>query len=132
MRAPISGIDHVVIAVRDLDRARAVFERLGFTLTPRGVHTLGSQNHCVMFERDYFELLAPPPAHPAMQYYNDFLAKGDGLAAIALATDDANAAYAALRANGVEAEAPLDFARPVELPGGARDAAFRIDRKSVV
>ena len=126
MRAPISGIDHVVIAVRDLDRARAVFERLGFTLTPRGVHTLGSQNHCVMFERDYFELLAPPPAHPAMQYYNDFLAKGDGLAAIALATDDANAAYAALRANGVEAEAPLDFARPVELPGGARDAAFRI------
>ena len=126
MRAPISGIDHVVIAVRDLDRAQAVFEPLGFTLTPRGVHTLGSQNHCVMFERDYFELLAPPRAHPAMQYYNDFLAKGDGLAAIALATDDANAAYTALRANGVEAEAPLDFARPVELPGGARDAAFRI------
>jgi len=126
MRAPISGIDHVVIAVRDLDRARAVFERLGFTLTPRGVHTLGSQNHCVMFERDYFELLAPPRAHPAMQYYNDFLAKGDGLAAIALATDDANAAYTTLRESGVEAEAPLDFARPVALPEGARDAAFRI------
>lgn len=126
MRATISGIDHVVIAVRDLDRAQAVFERLGFTLTPRGVHTLGSQNHCVMFERDYFELLAPPRAHPAMQYYNDFLARGDGLAAIALATDDANAAHAALRADGIEAEAPLDFARPVQLPGGARDAAFRI------
>jgi len=126
MRTTISGIDHVVIAVRDLDRAQAVFERLGFTLTPRGVHTLGSQNHCVMFERDYFELLAPPRAHPAMQYYNDFLARGDGLAAIALATEDANAAHAALRADGIEAEAPLDFARPVELPGGARDAAFRI------
>lgn len=126
MRAPISGIDHVVIAIRDLDRARAVYERLGFTLTPRGVHTLGSQNHCVMFERDYFELLAPPRAHPAMQYYNDFLARGEGLAAIALATEDATTAHAVLRANGIEADAPLDFARPVELPEGPRDAAFRI------
>jgi len=126
VRAPISGIDHVVIAVRDLDHAHSVFARLGFTLTPRGVHTLGSQNHCIMFERDYLELLAPPRAHPAMQYYADFLARGDGLAAIALATEDASAAHAALRASGIEAEAPLDFARPVELPGGARDAAFRI------
>ena len=126
MRAPISGIDHVVIAVRDLDHAQAVYSRLGFTLTPRGVHTLGSQNHCVMFERDYFELLAPPRTHPAMQYYADFLGRGDGLAAIALATEDANAAHAALRANGIEADAPLDFARPVALPEGTRDAAFRI------
>jgi len=126
MRAPISGIDHVVIAVRDLDHAQAVYSRLGFTLTPRGVHTLGSQNHCVMFERDYFELLAPPRTHPAMQYYADFLGRGDGLAAIALGTEDANAAHAALRANGIEADAPLDFARPVALPEGTRDAAFRI------
>ena len=126
MRVPISGIDHVVIAVRDLDHAQSVYARLGFTLTPRGVHSLGSQNHCIMFGRDYFELLAPPRAHPAMQYYNDFLARGDGLAAIALATADANAAHAALRANGIEADAPLDFARPVALPEGTRDAAFRI------
>jgi catechol 2,3-dioxygenase-like lactoylglutathione lyase family enzyme len=126
MRAPISGIDHAVIAVHDLDRARATYARLGFTLTPRGVHTIGSQNHCIMFARDYLELLALPKAHPATQYYADFLVKGDGLAAIALATDDAAAAYAALRANGIPADAPLDFARPVALPGGARDAAFRI------
>ena len=126
MRAPITGIDHVVVAVRDLDHAQGVYARLGFTLTARGVHTLGSRNHCIMFERDYVELLEPPKAHPAMQYYADFLARGDGLAAIALATDDAAAAQVALRANGIDAEAPLDFARPVELPEGTRDAAFRI------
>jgi len=126
MRARISGIDHVVIAVHDLERARAVYARLGFTLTPRGIHTLGSQNHCIMFARDYLELLALPRAHPATQYYTDFLAKGDGLAAIALATGDAAAAHAALCTNGIEAEAPLDFSRPVELPEGARDATFRI------
>ncbi len=76
MRQHIRGIDHVVLVVRDLDRARATYERLGFTLTPRGYHTLGSQNHCIMFDRDYVELLAVPKPHPAMQYYSDFLAIG--------------------------------------------------------
>ena len=126
MRRHIRGIDHVVILVRDLDRARDTWARLGFTLTPRGYHTLGSQNHCIVFERDYLELLAVPKPHPAMQYFSDFLVGGEGLGAIAFATGDANAAQAELAAAGVSADPPLDFSRPVELPGGARDAAFRI------
>ena len=36
--------------------------RLGFRLTPRGIHNLGSQNHCIMFADDYIELLAVPQA----------------------------------------------------------------------
>jgi catechol 2,3-dioxygenase-like lactoylglutathione lyase family enzyme len=120
------GIDHAVIAVRDLERARETWRRLGFTLTPRGVHTLGSQNHCIVFERDYVELLAVPRPHPALEYYAGFLAQGEGLAAIALATDDAVGAHAGLRAAGIAADPPLDFSRPVEFAGGARDAAFRI------
>lgn len=126
MRKHIRGIDHVVVLVRDLDRARSTYERLGFTLTPRGYHTLGSQNHCIVFGRDYMELLAVPKPHPAMQFFSDFLATGEGLGAIALATDDAEGAQRELLASGVAAEAPLDFSRPVELPEGARDAKFRI------
>ncbi|MDA8107648.1 MAG: VOC family protein [Betaproteobacteria bacterium] len=126
MRAHLRGIDHAVIAVRDLEAARDTYARLGFTLTPRGRHTLGSQNHCIMFERDYLELLALPKVHPSMRYYADFLARGEGLAALALAGDDAQAAQAELLAAGIAAEAPLDFSRPVELPEGARDASFRI------
>lgn len=126
MREHIRGIDHVVVLVRDLDRARSAYERLGFTLTPRGYHTLGSQNHCIVFGRDYVELLAVPKPHPAMQFFSDFLATGEGLGAIALATDDAESAQRELVASGVAAEAPLDFSRPVELPEGARDAKFRI------
>jgi catechol 2,3-dioxygenase-like lactoylglutathione lyase family enzyme len=124
--SPVAGIDHVVICVHDLERARATYARLGFGLTPRGHHTLGSQNHCIMFGRDYIELLAVPRPHPANQYFTDFLSSGDGLAAIALASDDADAAHAAFRHAGIEAAAPVDFSRPVELPGGARDARFRI------
>jgi len=126
MRHAISGIDHVVIAVRDLDRAQETYARLGFTLTPRGFHTLGSANHCIMFGDDYIELLALPVEHPAMRYYSDFLSRGEGLAAVALASANADVAYAEFVANGIEADAPLDFSRPVRLAEGDRDAAFRI------
>jgi len=123
MRRHLQGIDHVVVLVRDLDKARHAYARMGFTLTPRGFHTLGSQNHCLMFGNDYVELLAVPRPHPAMQYFTDFLARGEGLGAIALATDDAGGLHASFAADGIAADAPLDFSRPVE---GLSDARFRI------
>jgi hypothetical protein len=126
MRQHVQGIDHVVIAVGDIAEAASAFGRLGFTLTPRGRHTTGSENHCIMFDRDYFELLAVPVRHPVTQYYQEFLANGDGLAAIALATDDARAFHDELAADGIPADAPVDFSRPVELPGGPVNASFRI------
>ena len=126
MTTHVTGLDHVVICVHDLERARSTYARLGFTLTPRGHHSLGSQNHCIMFGSDYIELLAVPKAHPANQYFTDFLQGGDGLAAIALATDDARAALAAFRRGGIEAAAPLDFSRPVQVGAETRDARFRI------
>jgi catechol 2,3-dioxygenase-like lactoylglutathione lyase family enzyme len=123
MRRHVQGIDHVVVLVRDLERARDAYARMGFTPTPRGYHTLGSQNHCLMFGRDYVELLAVPKPHPAMQYFSDFLARGEGLGAIALATDAADGLHASLTADGFAADAPLDFSRPVE---GLGEARFRI------
>jgi catechol 2,3-dioxygenase-like lactoylglutathione lyase family enzyme len=123
MRRNIQGIDHVVVLVKDLDKASSAYARMGFSLTPRGFHTLGSQNHCIMFGSDYIELLAVPKPHPAMQYFTDFLADGEGLGAIALSTSDATAARAELAASGVNADEPLDFSRPVEKLG---DAKFRI------
>jgi catechol 2,3-dioxygenase-like lactoylglutathione lyase family enzyme len=126
MRPHVLGIDHVVILVHDLDKACDAYSRMGFTLTPRGYHTLGSQNHCIMFGSDYVELLAMTKTHPAMQYFTDFLAKGEGLAGIALATDDVAGAHAGLARAGVPADAPMEFSRPVELPGGTRDAAFKV------
>src|SRR5688500_6296795 len=123
MREHIRGIDHVVVLVRDLNAAQDAYQRMGFALTSRGFHTLGSQNHCIMFGRDYIELLAVPKPHPAMQFFSEFLAQGEGLGAIALASSDAKAAHAELAAAGVVADPPLDFSRPVEHLG---DARFRI------
>lgn len=126
MRKHLLGIDHVVVAVRDLELAQDTWSRLGFTLTPRGYHTLGSQNHCLMFGGNYIELLAVPRPHPATRQFSDFLAAGDGLAAMALATDDALGAHAELDAAGLVPSTPVDFSRPVILPEGTRDASFRI------
>ena len=117
----IGGIDHAVILVDDLERARDTYTRLGFTLTPRGKHSLGSENHCIMFERDYLELMAlPAKPPPALQYFADFLSNGEGVGALALATDDAAAAYAELTQAGIGAEAPLALSRPVGNLGEAR------------
>jgi catechol 2,3-dioxygenase-like lactoylglutathione lyase family enzyme len=121
MLGQVCGIDHAVILVRNLDRARDTYERLGFTLTPRGFHSLGSQNHCIMFGRDYLELMALPATPPAaFQYFADFLLRGEGVGALALATEDAAAAHAELAQAGIAAEAPLALARPVEGLGDAR------------
>jgi catechol 2,3-dioxygenase-like lactoylglutathione lyase family enzyme len=128
MRQHIDGIDHVVIVVRDLDAARDAFRRMGFSVTPRGHHTLGSQNHCIIFGRDYIELLWSPEGepHPSRRYYTEFARAGAGLAAIALKTDNAKGAYTEMLWAGFAPSDPVDFSRPVEVPGGKRDARFRV------
>lgn len=126
VRKHIKGIDHVVITARDLDSTQDSFRRMGFTLTPRGHHTLGSQNHCVMFGQDYFELLMVPQRLPGREYYYDFARIGDGLAAVALKTDNARGAYGELSAAALAPSEPVDFSRPVQLAQGAKNASFRI------
>src|SRR6185295_6126431 len=116
------GIDHVVVLVRDLDHASETYRRLGFALTPRGYHSIGSQNHCIMFGRDYVELLLPKP-HPGMNAFVDFVAAGEGLGGVSVATDDARALREEWLADGIAAGDALDFSRPVEKLG---DARFRI------
>jgi len=128
MRQHIQGIDHVVLVVRELDGARDTFARMGFTVTPRGDHTLGSKNHCVMFGHDYIELLMSPVEnpHPSRQYYTEFARAGDGLAGIALKSADAKGAYTELLWAGFQPGDTLEFSRPVALPEGTRQARFRV------
>jgi len=128
VRKHIKGIDHVVFAVRDLDSIQDTFKRMGFTLTPRGYHTLGSENHCVMFGQDYLELLMVPQRLPDREYYYDFARIGDGLAAVALKTDNARGAFGELTAAALAPSEPVDFSRPVQLAQGTKTASFRIIR----
>ena len=124
---PVPTLDHVVINARDrLDDAQQTYRRLGFTLTPRGHHTLGSMNHLAVFGTDYLELLAVPPGEARRP---EILEAPIGLNGLVFGTEDSSAVFQALSAAGVPVEPPDAFSRPVELPGGARrDAAFRTVR----
>src|SRR5258708_20286653 len=108
------AIDHAVIAVRDLDAAAARFAQLGFPLTPRGHHSFGSQNHCIMRRPTYLKLLAAPVAHPWLDYYRAFLEHAEGFAALALSTDHADASYRQLNGRGISAPPPMALTRPVD------------------
>jgi len=128
MRRSITGIDHCVVLVRDLDAARQRYERLGFTVSPRGLHPPehGTGNHTIMLEREYVELLGVLAPTPSNERWRRSLDDREGLAALALQTQSADAAAAEMGAAGIALSAPADFARPVVLPDGTRtQAAFR-------
>jgi hypothetical protein len=124
MFPPIPTLDHVVVNVRNrMDEAVETYRGLGFTMTPRGYHTLGSMNHLAMFGTDYLELIAADPQAAVPRA--DVMQFPCGLNGLVFGSEDSAATYAACAAAGVPVQAPVEFSRPVELPGGARDAVFR-------
>lgn len=131
MLPTLKGLDHLVVAVRDLDAAAAAWAALGFTLSPRGLHSahVGSANHTMMFGEDYLELLAVVVPQPHNQALRDFLARREGLERAAFHTTDAAAGADALRARGVDSVGPLHFGRPVPMPDGSMaEARFSVFR----
>lgn len=123
---PVPTLDHVVVNVRDrIDEGLERYRRLGFTLTPRGYHTLGSMNHLAIFGSEYLELIAAPAGETRRA---EILASPFGLNGLVFGTEDSAAVYAALHDAGLPVEPPLEFSRPVELADGPRDATFRTVR----
>jgi len=123
---PVPVIDHVVINARDrLDEAAALYHRLGFLLTPRGHHTLGSINNLAILGTDYMELLG---VVPGVGNRTDVLDWPAGLNGLVFKTFDSDGTFTALQGAGVPVLPPQAFSRPVEMPGGVRDAAFRTVR----
>ena len=126
MPLPIPTLDHVVVNVRDrIDEGAETYRRLGFTLTPRGYHTLGSMNHLAMFGTEYLELIAAPAGDVRRA---EILTSPEGLNGLVWGTEDSDGTYQALRAAEVPVEPPQQFSRPVALPDGAHDATFRTVR----
>ena len=123
----IDGIDHPVVAVSDLDRARDRFARLGFVTTPRRrFQNWGTANHAVMFAEDYIELLGIVDGNAFLTPgLADFLAVGEGVMAVTMRGNDIDAAHAALAADGYQPTAPSETTIHVEDPAGSIPQAFR-------
>jgi hypothetical protein len=122
-------LDHAVVSVRDrMDEAEKRYARLGFTLTPRGYHSLGSINHLMVFGPDYLELIGfPPGMDNARPEIKDAPV---GLNGIVLQPRSADAVQAALTAAGLPVNPVQALTRPVDLGGSQKEASFRTVRFS--
>ncbi len=128
-------IDHIVLAVRDLDAASETYEALGFTLTPRAAHEdrMGTSNRLAQFAgRNFIELLevdrpetlvphdceSTPPVFSFGAHNRAWTAEREGMSMLVFATDDARTDNATFAAAGVPTYAPFDFERQARLPDG--------------
>jgi catechol 2,3-dioxygenase-like lactoylglutathione lyase family enzyme len=129
MTHPVLGIDHTYLLVQDLDASAALYRQLGFTLSPRGLHSpqKGTANHTIVFKDDYVELLGIVNATDLNRSQRASLAEhGEGLQAIANRTLSADAAKPALAARGIATGDVSAFSRPLPLADGKEGiASFR-------
>lgn len=104
-----SSLDHVIVAVRELDLATGRMARLlGRRPSWRGSHPAhGTANTLFRLANTTLELLAPAgPGAVARALAERLERAGEGLAGLAFGTPDADAAAAALRARGLAASEP--------------------------
>ena len=126
----LKGIDHALIGVEDLEEARSQYEKLGFTLTPRGSHIgWGTANYCIMFDEDYIEILGIVDPSLETNGLDTALAeRGEGLLGLALASDAPEATQKSLKEAGLEPSDILPLKRKLELPEGDVLPEFKLIR----
>ena len=126
----MTPFDHAVITVgARMDAAVDLFVRLGFRVTERGYHTLGSINHLIVFDSTYIELLGLPADRPDAR--PELRDAPQGLNALVFRSEDADATRARVAARGTSLGPVQQFSRPVRVDGIARDAVFRTVRAPV-
>lgn len=133
--ADIDSINHVGMVARDLAQTVARYEAMGFVLTPYSPHsgawkpgepvqTFRSGNRCVMFAKNYLEILAnEDPAEPSPRLAN-YLKHHQGAHIICFNTEDAHAVDRRLAGAGVRTSGVIPLQRDIDTPEGVRTAKF--------
>jgi len=105
------GIDHVVIAVRELESAIASYSRAGFTVVRGGKHPIGTHNALIaLADGSYLELIAflkPDTGHP----WQKALDKGGGIVDFCARTNDLDADAEQMRSAGAKIGKPYQLTR---------------------
>ena len=126
------GIDHLVLAVADLEAAAGFYRRLGFTTTPRAQHAWGTDNCLVQLGGNFLELLTvarphliAPPAASGTEFsfgaHNQaFLTRREGMSMLVFESRDAEADRAEFIARGLPPWESFHFEREAALPDGSR------------
>ena len=108
------SLDHVVMAVQDLQRAIDDYRSKGFTVTPGGRHPAPrtSSNALVVFEDgSYLELISWTPPNPAERWSNLLQQFGEGYIDFALLPEDVPRAIEEAKSRGLALNGPIDGSR---------------------
>lgn len=106
------SFDHAVLAARDLDAQARLFEAMGFKIGAVNRHPWGTLNRIIQLESAFLELIStgpdfrPPQDLPAGQFsfagfIHSFLAKREGAAMLAFATQNSQADQRLFQAEGI-------------------------------
>lgn len=139
-------IDHIVVAVHELDEAGDFYRKLGFQVGARNRHPWGTENRLIQFSSSFIELITVGedagviPCHAARRFsfgsfVRDYLRKREGLAMLALDSTDAEADAAWFAAKGIGDFEPFFFERMGRRPDGSETRvaftlAFALDAEA--
>jgi len=125
----LRGLDHVVVAVRDLDAAGKAYGALGFTVTPENRHAWGTANRLIQLDGFFIELLsvAEPDkiTEPAGNRFSfgafnrDFLKEREGASMLVLDSTGADRDRADFQRVGLHLYDPFSFERVANLADGS-------------
>ena len=106
-------LDHIVIAVQDLERTIADYQSLGFNVLRGGEHPGRSTHNALVVFADgvYFELIAWRAPAPEERWWQQLQQHGEGLVDFALLPTETGAVVAAAQARGLGYEAPYEGGR---------------------
>ena len=124
-------LDHLGHFVPDLDAAAAVWEKLGFAVTPLSVHQVGGKpagtsNRCVMLDKGYLELLAPTADTPNARRVRERMKRFVGVHLACFGTPRAEAEQQRLAAHGFEPDAVVRLERKIETGDTVRFAVVYV------
>ena len=117
------NLDHIAINVKNkMNDAYQLFSELGFTLTPRGYHSLGSINHSMVFKNDYLELIGIPRGQSITR--PELKKAKIGINGLVFKSNDINKTYQHLLNIQLSNIPPRNFSRPVNIKGIKNEAKF--------
>lgn len=125
------GIDHPLVCVRDIDKARDTYMSLGFRMRPAGRHPWGTSTALVIFRNQLLELVSiyddgllddyPAGGFRFGRHIQRWLNQREGVPISALHSTDATADEMAVIARGGHCEGSIAFGREVLRQDGTAD-----------